>query len=703
MPPTLPAATAWLGTWSRPPDRPAQVALGAAVALAAVALTPGGARRLASFLDVAGLADLTRRRRFLTVAPLFTAFLSLAYIAFYLRGGPRAPEAAVYWLQGRAMSHGDLSWAVPGPTVSFRARGLLLSPSDRLSAIVAPGYPLLLAATFLVGAPMLVGPLLAAGLVAATWMLARELAADSGERPPRDEMPRNEMPRNEMIARAAAGLSVVSAALRYHTADALPHGAAALAIAVTLSCALRARRTGEPRLFGVAGLSLGLLAATAPASCVAVGVATLAIALRGPRRARAAAWACAAALPGVFLLLAADRAATGHAFASPDFLYFTTVEPHSLVHEGAKAAAMALLRSLRAHTADVANFEPLALLALLPLVGKPRRRGALLAALVIAGHTLIHAGPLVASDGATRPGVSVLAEMLPVEHALIALGLSRWFPRAFAAAATATLAFALGGFALHTSYDHERFAEAGIGRPRFEPDVAREANVTHGLLFFDDDQGYALAYDPAVPASHGVEAVRLRGDDHDRLLYDSLGHPAVHRYVAEGPDGASLASWTPSGGTSDTWRFESESDWPPIRQAGGRAELIEAAGSCASGGRALALAPAGGAEATAWIELPVPRGPTPPEARAWTVTPRAMLLGTASSATLTIRAGGPTAEKGGGEPVASWSWTDAANLPSCLELSAKTVELGGGRARAWLVLTARGGAVALDETTLRGR
>ena len=217
MPPSLPAATAvWLGTWSYPPDRPAQVALGASLALAAIAVTPGGPRRLASLLDFAGLADLARRRRFLIVVPLFAAFLSLGYIAFYLRGGPRAPEAAVYWLKGRALSHGDLSWTAAGPTASFRAKDLLLLAPDRLSAIVAPGYPLLLAATFLVGAPMLVGPLLAAALAAATWALARELAADAGESAPRDEM----------IARIAAAMSVMSAALRYHTADTMSHGLA---------------------------------------------------------------------------------------------------------------------------------------------------------------------------------------------------------------------------------------------------------------------------------------------------------------------------------------------------------------------------------------------------------------------------------------------------------------------------------------------
>jgi hypothetical protein len=368
---------------------------------------------------------------------------------------------------------------------------------------------------------------------------------------------------------------------------------------------------------------------------------------------------------------------------------------------------IAALRGLRIHAADIANFEPLALLALLPLIGRSRRgerpMGALLAALVVAGHTLIRAGHLRAIDSTAGPGSTLLADVLPVEHALVALGLARWFPRAYAPAATAALAFALGGFAVHTSYDHRLVAEAGIGRPRFEPDVAREANVSHGLLFFDDDQGYELAYDPAVPASHGVQAVRMRGDDHDRLLYDSLGHPAVHRYVAAGAEGPSLTSFTPSSGGSDMWRFESESDWPPINQTGGRAELIEAAGNCASGGHALALVPAEGAQASAWIELPVPRGLSPPAPSTWTVTPRVFQRGPAGSATLELYSALTSLSKGGAEPAASWSWRDAANFPSCLELSAKTVDLGATAARAWLVLTARDGAVALDETTLRAR
>ena len=121
LPPALPSF--WLGTWSRPPDRPSQVALAVAAALLVVALVPGGPRWLLSMLEVTGAAEPRRRRRFLFVASFVAAFLSLGYVAFYLRGGPRAPEAATYWLQGRALSHGRLAWTVSDPTASFRSRG----------------------------------------------------------------------------------------------------------------------------------------------------------------------------------------------------------------------------------------------------------------------------------------------------------------------------------------------------------------------------------------------------------------------------------------------------------------------------------------------------------------------------------------------------------------------------------------------------
>jgi hypothetical protein len=698
MVPTIPPAPPhfWLGTWSRPPDRPSQVALALAAVLLIVALVPGGPGWLVSVLDVTGAGDRKRRRRFLFVGSFVAAFLSLGYIAFYLRGGPRAPETGTYWLQGRALSHLRLSWSAADPTASFRAKNLLLTAPDRLAGIFPPGYALLLGPAFLLGAPMLVGPLLAAVLVPATWLLARELAAGAGE----DDA------RAEWIGRIAAVLSLVSAALRYHTAESLPQGAAAAALTVALASALRARRTADSRLFGVAGLALGLLLATQPTSAVGAGIAvlTLFVPSRDATRssARAFAWTCAAMLPGIALLLAANRAATGHAFTSPVSYYLARFGPAAPASSGAKASAMAALRRVRANLADVANFEPIALLPLLLLRPDVRHRvgrGALLAALVVGVQVLI-AAPAGAGEGTSAvAGASALATVLPVQHALIALALGLALPPAWIGrAATATVAFALAGFAVHTSHEHARMAAEGLGRPHYEPDMAREAGATHGLLFFDEDEGYELAQDPGVSASHAVLAARLRGDDHDRMLFDLLGRPPTHRHLFS-HNGPAVTSWTPNGG--DTWRFEAEADFPPVATSdpsAGRIEVIDALGTCASDAHALAIVPAGAAVASVTLELPVPRGAAPAPRRNWMVTPRAFQRGGPGTGEVALVA------SLGGPPLAQWSWADAIRgAPTCTELAPKAVELGGDVSRAWLVVTARGGEVALDRTTLRAR
>jgi hypothetical protein len=124
--------------------------------------------------------------------------------------------------------------------------------------------------------------------------------------------------------------------------------------------------------------------------------------------------------------------------------------------------------------------------------------------------------------------------------------------------------------------------------------------------------------------------------------------------------------------------------------------VVEAAG--ASEGRALALepsAPGGGGEATMTLALPVPRGPTPAEKRTWMVVPRVLQRGGPASGTLELRA------VPGGAVLATWTWEDATPTPTATELAAQPVELGGDLTRAWLVVHARGGAVALDKTTLR--
>jgi hypothetical protein len=410
-------------------------------------------------------------------------------------------------------------------------------------------------------------------------------------------------------------------------------------------------------------------------------------------------------------------------------------------HVGLRACALAAARLVRSHLTDIDNFEPLALVPLLLFRSRAQRRGPGigLAAAVIAVQVVVLAASVGRIDAAPAAGVEgLMAHLLPIEHALLALALVTALPQAWSGrAVAATMACALGGFAVHASYEHARRAGEGWGRPHYEPDVAREAGATHGLLFFDDDEGYELARDPSAVPSHAIEAVRMRGDDHDRLVYDVLGHPPTHRYVSS-HGAASVSSWTPNGG--DLWRFEAEADYPPPldallgpRGAGaGRVAPIEALGTCASDGHALELAPAGSDEASVVLELPIPRGPAGPTKRSWTITPRAFERGSAGAAKLVLLsdlaapptasptaspAAPPTASPAPAKPasakpaqapppppsqLAEWSWNDAARIPACTDLPAKTIELTAGETRLWLVLTAHGGPVALDRTTLRG-
>lgn len=671
-----------VGSWGRPPDHPAQLALGLAVVLLVAALFPAGCAWIGSLVDFSGVSDLSRRRRFLGVAGFVVAFLSLGYIAFYLRGGPRDPLAPVYWLQGRALSHGELAWTASEPAASFRAGHLLGVLPDRIAGIFPPGYPLLLAAGFLVGAPMLVGPLLGAALLVATWALAREMAQAGG----------SSGDRAEAIARAAAGLSLVSVGMRLFTADALPYGATAVAVAVALAAALRGRRVQDRRFFALAGLAVGGVVATQPFAAVAVGAVVVALAL-GARDRRALLGVLLAALPGVLLLLAANHAAVGRWLASPAAVYLSAFQAPPTPKHG---RLVTLLLQLRAHVADVDNLEPLALLALVPLIAKERSRAALMGGVVVGGQLLIAA---VTETGASTAGAErALVSIVPVEHALIALALAQLFPRAphgLVRAAVGTMGLALVGFAVHTAYDHLRMASSDLGRPHYEPDVARDATVAHGLLYFDDDQGFELAYDPDVPASHGIQAVRMRGDDHDRLLYDLLGHPQIHRYTAT-VNAATVTAWTPPNAGGDTWRFEAESDWPPASSAGARVEAGEGGAPCASDGKGLTVTPVvAGGQGSATLPLPVPRGAVAPERRSWSVTPRAIQRGGGGSATLVL------VSSPDGPPLARWTWDDTAKAPTCVDLPAQTVELGGDRPRAWLVLTASTGPVTLDKTTLR--
>ncbi|MDF2697441.1 MAG: hypothetical protein K0S65_5824, partial [Labilithrix sp.] len=455
-------AISLLGTWSRPPDFPAKAALVLTALFVIAAVLCRGRTLLFGFQHEDHDAARTERRRFLAVLGIAAGLLSIAYVAVYLRGGPRIIDATTYFLQGRALSHGDLSWTPPeGPSASFRGRFLLHREAGpdvpSLGGIFPPGYPLLLSFGFMLGAPMIVGPLLALGLVAATYHLARALAEEA--------LPDLAEP----IARSAALLSLFCAALRYHTADTMSHGAAALGVTIALACAVRARQVRakpidpqidpSPLARGraealLAGLATGWVLATRPISALPIALVTFGLLARAGtaqrgRRSRLVVLALAGALPGLLLLLVSQRAVAGSWLESTQRMYYAISDgptgcfrwgfgrgtgclfehgefvearlPHGY---GFVEAALTTLRRLREHLLDVANLEPLALLVLLPALLRRRHTasGAILAATALVGLQVLAYVPFYFDGDYPGGGARFFADVLPVEHALVMIG-----------------------------------------------------------------------------------------------------------------------------------------------------------------------------------------------------------------------------------------------------------------------------------------
>jgi hypothetical protein len=445
----------------------------------------------------------------------------------------------------------------------------------------------------------------------------------------------------------------------------------------------------------IAGAAVGAAFATTPASAFAIAVALIALATtRETTRSTNLRWAATGALPGLLLVLAANHAAAGNVLASPGSVYRAAMAMPA-THTGAKESATLALRLVREHLADIANLEPLALFLAIPLLGSAASRATRTAVVLVAVQLVVDVTIAVRSGNAL-PQRAALGHVLPVEHALLGVAVVAAMPRLPGRAAVLVMSLSLAGFALHTSHAHIAEASSGEGHPRFEPDVTREANVTNGLLFFDDDEGYELASDPGVLASHGIQAARMRGDDHDRLLYDLLGHPASHRYVSAAAS-ASVSVWAPPNNGSDTWRFEAESDWPPGQVTKGTAAIVDGAGMCPSDAKAISLTPTKDYQGFVVIDLPIPPGAATTAAHTWHVIPRVFIQGGPGEGTLGL------VETPGAPDLATWTWKDTANGPGCVEIGEKTVTLAANVRRVALVLGARGGSVALDKTVLRAR
>jgi hypothetical protein len=671
-------------------------------------------------------AVLFRAPKALTLALLgaLALALSFGYVQQYLRGGPRIIDATSYWLEARALAEGYTTWPIEEPTASVRGRFLLLggpAQAPHLGVIFPPGYPLALALGFLFGVPLWIGPILAAVLVVATYALAKAVSG------------------REDVARLAATMSVLCAALRYHTADTMSHGLAALLFATTAGLGFAAVDADSAKKCRtralLTGASFGWLVATRPISALALLPILLLVLTR--LRLTARLFVAAGAVIPVALFLLQQRAVTGAFFVSSQSAYYAVADGPpgcfrygfgrgiGCLHEhggyvaavlpnglDATAVTTTFLRRLRLHLIDVANLEPLALLAFAaPFLARFRGKNDAAAplrdidaprtaalALSVAAIFIVYL-PFYFDGSYAGGGARLFADILPLEHVLIAIavallverGRARFASLDLPRAAAALGALAIGGFALHAVFEHRMLRDREGGRPFFEPAVLAAAKIDRGLLFVGTDHAFNLAYDPAVrDAARGLVVAREFGDDRDRLLWENLGEPAAYRYVFEGRDGVkpAVVAWNPAP-PPHPYRFEAEAEWPPIRQTGGSFEPVFAQGTCAWGGRLLAVQSEPDRPFDGAISFPVPAKGT-----------YRLSVHLASAGDVTARF--VLRESPGAPPLATWTFSTTRRDFNCATLTEEFVNLAG---KGILEVTTRGGsklfldAIALDTVT----
>lgn len=500
---------------------------------------------------------------------LVAALLSYAWWRLVLGARPRTIDATMYWLQARALAHGAPTWNPPGPRTSYLGRFLLADAQGGIGGIFPQGYPLALAPARLVGAPWITGCALAAGLVLVTAALATELTVEDA-------------PSRARTRILAATLSTFCAALRFHTAETMSHGLTALALTAALWSSLRFARTGSRHAAALAGLALGAIATTRPVSALAVAVVSTWV-LCARRDLRGVLVGALGALPGVCLHLATQHALTGRWGAATQSVYYALsdgpigcfrwgfgagvgcrvehgdfVAQHMPRGYGVVEALGVTGRRLVAHAGDVANVVPLALAVPWALASRWRERGTRAALAVVAGHVAAYA-PFYFDGNLTVGGARMFADVLPVEHAVVAVALAK-APRRMTAGFVALVLFG-GGYrmvadarTLAASHDHGVTAFA-INTPRA------------GLVLVDDDRAFNTLHDPtALDPRRSVVVARHKGDAHDIVLHRRLGQPLTWQLHDDG----TLVPWRDDGATT-LW-FRGAGLWPPRAQSGGYAQ-----------------------------------------------------------------------------------------------------------------------------------
>ncbi|MDI1445028.1 hypothetical protein [Polyangium sp. 6x1] len=606
-----------------------------------------------------------KSRLFLALASLTAAALSAAYVALYLRGGPRIIDATSYFLEARALANGHVAFPLDEPVASTLGRFLVRTdgPDGPTAAVLfPPGYPALLALGFLAHAPLAVGPLLAAALTIATYALAERVIPE-GSALAADRL---------SIPRLATLFSVLCAALRYHTADTMSHGLAALCFTSALALALTAVRaleagTGTRALLPSlgAGFFAGWLAATRPPSAFALllALAFLVVTTRrtiarapGSSRLTALALLALGALPGLALLVAHQHAATGELFTSSQRLYYAVSDGppgcfrygfgasigclgehgdfvrHNLPNGyGAYAAAATTLRRLKQHLVDAGNAEPFTLLVLFGAILAARLPRARLLPIAVLLQIAAYV-PFYFDGNYPGGGARFYADVLPLEHILAALAAVHLAARAkdlgrASRRIAAIVALVPLGFAFRAGFDHALLRDREAGLPMFEP--ARLANLpARALVFVDTDHGFNLAYDPWTSNDRAI--ARHRGDALDRFAWEAHGRPPAYRYVFPIPPDGEAPPSPPhvvpySFDLQAPLTVEGENLWPALAQEDAWALPAWATDACASDRRWLAMSPADPSKGGA-VTLSLPA----PFVAGHSLAPRLAVLGPAS-------------------------------------------------------------------------
>ncbi len=593
-------------------------------------------------LVLAGLCLLLRLpRRFsqsqlwglLLALSLFGGALSVAYFHHYLEGQPRLIDATTYLFQARTLAEGSFGLKTEGPSASFRGRFLLSTEQDPhvITGIFPPGYPALLSIGVRLGHFEWVGPLIAALLVLATFRLGYLLFG------------------HKKTALVAATFCAVNACLRYHTAETMSHGWStllallALCEAVSLS---RSTTTDQKRRRALLrlGLSLGLLISTRQLTGLLLTIAcTIPLVWRawlgGPRTPVSSKHLILPPLllllgmvPGLLLLLSHHNFVTDSFWESPQSYYYRRADgPPGCFSLGwgsgchyehgdvvsqqggtglsTKWMALNTLHRLHWHLMDIAHFEPLALLGGY-WAWRQRRKVRALPVLLVLVTLPLGYGLFYFNGSYPGGGARFFSELIPLWHCFLAAALVRFRVVSWGFSAC------LAGFALHANYAHEQLASMHFGpssRPLLEAFDQIEAPPGRppSILFVSSAHHFNLA----TARSTHVTAARRTHDLREALVVAS--HPGAQAYTFDESDG--LKEWAPP--SSQTFRVESEFDYPALDVQHAWVHPEHLPFSCVSRGRALRIHQLDPKEARLTVELPSPlRGRT---VVAWIVNEKA--------------------------------------------------------------------------------